>query len=163
MRDLVDLADDGAAAAATQPPVFVDATGRRRKIFRRVAISGGVLTIGYVAVLVAALLGAPVPSPLLIPLAPLGPQPTDVATTPPDPPDQPTATDDNSAPETAGDTTPTSAGAGPVDAGQRSATTTAAQPPATTPSKPVPGTDHRSTHAPETPPGKPDVSKKPRP
>lgn len=163
MRDLVDLADDGAAAAATEPPVFVDATGRRRKILRRVAIGGGVLTIGYVAVLIAALLGAPVPSPLLIPIAPLGPQPTDVATTPPNPPDQSTATDDRSVPETGGDTTTTSAGVGPVDTEERSASTTAAQLPATTSAKPVPGTEHRSTHAPETPPGKADVSKKPRP
>ncbi|WIX75490.1 hypothetical protein QRX50_28725 [Amycolatopsis carbonis] len=162
MRDPVDLVDDDAADTAAEPPVFVDATGRRRKIFRRVALGGGVLTIGYVAVLVAALLGAPVPSPLLIPITPLGPRPTDVATTPSDRPDQSTVTDGRPAPETGGATTPTSDGGGPVEAEEQSTTTTAALPPATT-SKPVPGVEHRNSRAPETPPGKSDVTKKPRP
>ncbi|QRP44321.1 hypothetical protein [Amycolatopsis sp. FDAARGOS 1241] len=158
MPDPVDLVEDDAAESATEPPVFVDTTGRRRKIFRRVAIGGGVLTVGYVAVLVAALLGAPVPSPLLVPITQLGPGHTDVATTPADPPDRSATSEAPPTPESSADTTPGEAGGAP----ERSVAATAVQPPATT-TKTAPGVDHRSTHAPDTPPGKDDTSKKPRP
>ncbi|MFI5609216.1 hypothetical protein [Amycolatopsis sp. NPDC051903] len=158
MPDPVDLVEaDDAAGAPAEPPVFVDATGRRRKIFRRVAIGGGVLTVGYVVVLVAALLGAPVPSPLLVPITQLGPAHTDVATTPADPADQSTTTEAPPAPESSADPTPVNA-----NDPARSVTTTAAEP-VTTTSQTAPGVDHRSTHAPDTPPGKADTSKKPRP
>ncbi|MEV0072768.1 MULTISPECIES: hypothetical protein [unclassified Amycolatopsis] len=158
MPEPVDLLNDDAADTAADSPVFVDATGRRRKIFRRVAVGGGVLTIGYVAVLVAALLGAPVPAPLLVPITQLGPGHTDVATTPADPPEQSTTTDASPAPESRADSTPGRGGAGPVDTGGVPSATTG-QPPAET----VSGPDHRNTHAPDTPPGQADHSKKPRP
>jgi hypothetical protein len=41
-------------------PVFVDLTGRRRRGIRKVAIIGASLLLGIVALLVAALLGAPI-------------------------------------------------------------------------------------------------------
>ncbi|MGW4489410.1 hypothetical protein ACWEOE_36930 [Amycolatopsis sp. NPDC004368] len=153
MPDRGDLVEDEAAAA----PVFVDATGRRRKLFRRAAIGGGVLTVGYVVVLVAALLGAPVPSPLLVPITQFGAGHTDVTTTPADPPDPSTTTD--APPTREAGTDPTSVRVG---APERSVTTTAAQPPATTATT-VSGAEHRNSHAPDTPPGKADTSKKPRP
>src|SRR5688500_14897058 len=42
------------------PPVFVDLTGRRRRGVRVAAIVGASLLIGTVALLVAAMLGAPI-------------------------------------------------------------------------------------------------------
>ncbi|MET7999145.1 hypothetical protein ABZU76_50595 [Amycolatopsis sp. NPDC005232] len=158
MPEPVDLLDDDAVDTAADSPVFVDATGRRRKIFRRVAVGGGVLTIGYVAVLVAALLGAPVPAPLLVPITQLGPGHTDVTTTPADPPEQSTTTDAPPVPESSADSTSARGGAGPVDTGGVPSATTG-KPPAET----VSGPDHRNTHAPDTPPGQADHSKKPRP
>lgn len=157
MPDQVDLADDDVADPASEPPVFVDATGRRRKIFRRVALGGGILTIGYVVVLVAALLGAPVPSPLLVPITQLGPGPAGVATTPAGVPEESTTTGAPPAPDTGSATT-----SAPVPAAGSSVATTAAGP-VTTTAKPVPGVDHRNTHAPETPPGKTETAKKARP
>ncbi|MTD52876.1 hypothetical protein GKO32_02645, partial [Amycolatopsis sp. RM579] len=65
-------------------PVFVDPSGRRRKVLRRV-VAGACALVGlYVAVLTAALLGAPIPSSALLPL-PAGNTPAPEQARPADP------------------------------------------------------------------------------
>lgn len=50
-----------------EKPVFVDPSGRRRRIVRRVSIAACVLVSGYAVLLVASLLGAPIPASVLLP------------------------------------------------------------------------------------------------
>lgn len=60
-----------ATDAATRPvasPVFVDATGRRRRRIRRAAFGLGIAAGSYCAVVVVSLLGGPVPPNVLLPL-----------------------------------------------------------------------------------------------
>jgi hypothetical protein len=164
----VDVVDDDAATMAAETPVFVDATGRRRKILRRLAVGGVVLIIGYVAVLVAALFGAPIPSPLLVPVTALGPAPTEAVTTPP--PSDPASSIPDGHPEQGAGSEAAwpGAGAGPSThetpaTSPKVAGSAGQQPSVTVTSTPVPGIDHHNSHAPDVPPGKSDTSKNPRP
>nr|CEL19755.1 hypothetical protein [Kibdelosporangium sp. MJ126-NF4]CTQ96980.1 hypothetical protein [Kibdelosporangium sp. MJ126-NF4] len=49
-------------------PVFVDPSGRRRRILRRIALGVCALLLCYGVVVVAALLGAPIPQSVLLPV-----------------------------------------------------------------------------------------------
>src|ERR1700754_1102805 len=61
-------------------PVFVDASGRRRRAVRRFAVSSTAAIVAAVGFLVAALLGAPVvPSALLPPAPHTAPPPSPVS------------------------------------------------------------------------------------
>jgi hypothetical protein len=51
-----------------RPPVFVDPSGRRRRVLRYVALGACALFVCYLITFIAALLGAPVPRSGLIPL-----------------------------------------------------------------------------------------------
>jgi hypothetical protein len=167
MARSVDVVDDDAATLAPETPVFVDATGRRRKILRWAALGGGVLIIGYVVVLIAALFGAPIPSPLLIPVTGVGPVPTEVVPTPSDPATR-IAADGHPEQGVGGEAARPSAGHSPATTHKTYATapevagSAVQEPAATLTTTPVPGVDHRNTHAPDTPPGKTDT-KDPRP
>ncbi|MBP2323287.1 hypothetical protein JOF56_003672 [Kibdelosporangium banguiense] len=58
------------------PPVFVDPSGRRRRIVRYVALGACALFVCYLIAFIAALLGAPIPRSGLIPLPAAPVQPT---------------------------------------------------------------------------------------
>jgi hypothetical protein len=51
-----------------RPPVFVDPSGRRRRVLRYVALGACALFVCYLITFIAALLGAPIPRSGLIPL-----------------------------------------------------------------------------------------------
>ncbi|TVT30683.1 hypothetical protein FNH05_28930 [Amycolatopsis rhizosphaerae] len=138
-------------------PVFVDPSGRRRRLFRRVAMIGIALVAGYVVVLVAALLGAPVPSSVLLPIpgvqtpAPTTTEPETTTSSAPSGADQQpaTAADPAHPAGAAGTATgstavPTAAAGQPVAAVTAPGTTAAASSTTAT----------RNTHAPSEPPGK---------
>ncbi|MGW5717847.1 hypothetical protein ACWEVP_16900 [Amycolatopsis sp. NPDC003865] len=131
---------------AAMKPVFVDPTGRRRRIVRRIALAafGGLLL--YVAVFVAALFGAPIPTAALIPMPGLVPeQATSVA--------PPPATGDTARPTGEPRSTAPSPTVAPASApGSRAATTEATAPTTSAPATAV-TSEHRNTRAPTSPPG----------
>ena len=142
MTAFPDLDDENDAK-----PVFVDPTGRRRRIVRRVALAACAGLLLYLAVFVAALFGAPIPPSALIPVPGVVPEQA-TSTAPPPATGEPTrAIAVPRTPIGASAAEPTSAASG-----SRPVTTTSAVPPATTTTAPV-TTDRRNTHAPATPPG----------
>ncbi len=76
-----------------EKPVFVDPSGRRRRIVRRVSIAACALVSGYAVLLVASLLGAPIPASVLLPV-PAAPS----ASPAPPPQGGPSVADDTTAP-----------------------------------------------------------------
>ena len=56
-----------------QRPVFVDPSGRRRRVVRIVAVLGAVLTVGYLAIVLVAAFGGPASPAGRLPLLPDGP------------------------------------------------------------------------------------------
>lgn len=149
-------------------PVFVDPSGRRRRLFRRIAMSGIALVAGYVVVLAAALLGAPVPTSVLLPIP--GVQAPATSTTEPErttssaPPatEEPAATASDPAlpalPAHAAGTATGPAADATATTGQPSqgaVVTTAAAAVSTT------TTTSRNTHAPSVPPGKESTTSTP--
>jgi len=56
----------------TQPigPVFVDPSGRRRRMLRAIATATAIVTAGYLALMLLAVLGAPLPPAGQLPLPP---------------------------------------------------------------------------------------------
>lgn len=141
-NDLIEESEDPARS------VFVDPSGRRRSIIRRVAIGVCVAVACYGILLAAALFGAPTLPAALVPRPAPEPQVTveNPATTADKAPVKP------SGPESSGTDRETSA------TSERPAQTSAAGPPGTTPQQPsvtsVPSsTDRRNSRAPDVPPG----------
>ncbi|MDQ0380692.1 hypothetical protein [Amycolatopsis thermophila] len=82
-------------------PVFVDPSGRRRRILRRVSIAACALVSGYAVLLVASLLGAPIPASALLPVPDQRTTDAPVRPAPPAPGGGP-STDDTPTPDTTG-------------------------------------------------------------
>ncbi|MGW4063928.1 hypothetical protein ACWEGE_36965 [Amycolatopsis sp. NPDC004747] len=141
------LPDPDGEDAAT--PVFVDPTGRRRRIVRRVALAACAGVLLYLAVFVAALFGAPIPTSALIPVPGFVPVPVPATSVPLPITEEPARA--NGAPAT----TPSSREARLSTPGRPPAVTTAPPSAATTaPSTPsTPTSEHRNSRAPEVPPG----------
>jgi cytoskeletal protein RodZ len=120
-------------------PVFVDPSGRRRRIVRRLAIAGCTLLATYAVLLCAALSGAPIPPSALLPL-PGTPATTESTTTTDLQPAAATSTTGrpNRATTTSSTTRPTLT-AQPVTGPTVTTTST---------------TGNRNSHAPTTPPGR---------
>jgi len=53
-----------------ESPVFVDPSGRRRRTLRAIVIAGGIVTVGYLSVVLLAVLGAPLPPAARLPVPP---------------------------------------------------------------------------------------------
>jgi hypothetical protein len=125
-------------------PVFVDPSGRRRRLVRRLAIATCALLATYTLLLCAALSGAPIPPSALLPL-PGMPDTVEPATTT----DQPAA---------AAETTATGTHANPATANTTTTLvirpTPTSQPTAVT-TVPITSTaGNRNSHNPTTPPGR---------
>lgn len=77
-------------------PVFVDPSGRRRRVVRTVAVLGVALTVGYLALVLLAAFGGPTSPAARLPLLPDGPaanprfEPVPAAVAPPVPETSPT-------------------------------------------------------------------------
>jgi hypothetical protein len=66
------------------PRKFVDPPGRRRRVLRAIVIAGGIVTVGYLSVVLLAVLGAPLPGAAdLQPLPRVDPADTASSTTAP--------------------------------------------------------------------------------
>lgn len=52
------------------PREFVDPSGRRRRVLRAIVIAGGIVTVGYLSVVLLAVLGAPLPPAVNLPPPP---------------------------------------------------------------------------------------------
>ncbi|GAA1599605.1 hypothetical protein [Actinoplanes couchii] len=86
-------APDTEVIAVPEPaPVFVDSTGRRSRLLRRVALAFGVVLIGYVGLVSVSLAGGPISSSAVLPLPGLDDEPEPEATPPPTPEPAPSAT-----------------------------------------------------------------------
>lgn len=124
-------------------PVFVDPSGRRRRIIRGVAIAACAVAAVYAVLLCAALFGAPIPPSALLPL-PAAPTDTVTSTAGNQPGQQL---------DQAGGAT-TTAGVTRTTAPALNRTTTS-QPVAVTPTATTTTTaGNRNSHAPTTPPGR---------
>ncbi|WP_244210728.1 hypothetical protein [Amycolatopsis kentuckyensis] len=131
----------------TATPVFVDPTGRRRRIVRRVALAACAGVLLYLAVFVAALFGAPIPTSALIPVPGFVPVQVPATSTPPPISEEPARA--NGAPTV---TTPSrEVPASTPDRSPSAATT--APPTAATTTTAAPTSEHRNSRAPTTPPG----------
>lgn len=64
-------------------PVFVDPSGRRRRVMRNVAITGAALTVGYLALVLLAAFGGPGSPAARLPLLPNSPAAADLGPAPP--------------------------------------------------------------------------------
>lgn len=125
---------------SSTPPVFVDPTGWRRKAVRVTAVGGAIALLGVVAVLVAALLGAPIGPSASLPDETPGPVVEGVPLpVPPAAVAHPTTTP-----------TPTSARTG--DRPNSPGVTTTTVPPA---GPPAPSTTDAKGNSSRTPPGRP--------
>ena len=124
-------------------PVFVDPSGRRRRLVRRIAIAACSALAVYVILLCAALSGAPIPPSALLPL-PAAPSDTGTSTTD-DQPVQPANQAGGAVTTAAGVTQTTALSLKPTTASQPTVTTTANTTTTTTTT--------RNSHAPITPPG----------
>lgn len=159
----VDLDTADTVEFSAVDPVFVDPSGRRRKVLHRLVIGACVLVGVYVAVLAAALLGAPIPSSALLPLpaanAPKPEQPHSLAPSVGPSSDAPTSvpgredsttSDENGLPQQA--TAPPAPGSvvGTTPPGAVTGTPAAARP-----------SDSRNSHAPTVPPGKDTTGRHP--
>ena len=145
---------DEPAVVEADGPVFVDPSGRRRRAVRLAALVACAVVGCYVLVLVAALLGAPVPHSALLPLPGVVADPTTTTTTAPD-----AATPSDQASSTSVERRPGASGE-PGVAGAAQPTLTAAAPPATTAvptggaTTTLPTLAHtNNSHAPSEPPG----------
>jgi cytoskeletal protein RodZ len=120
-------------------PVFVDPSGRRRRVARRIAIGVCAVLAVYVILLCAALSGAPIPPSALLPL------PADTVTS---------TTSDVPNPQVTGSTT-TSKASGVTTSASPSLnrTTTSAPAVVTTTAATTTTVGNRNSHAPTTPPG----------
>jgi uncharacterized membrane protein YgcG len=91
-----DIPDTEVIIVSAASPVFVDATGRRRRLLRRVAYAFGGLCMLYGGLISVSLAGGPVSSSAILPLPDLGGNDkTEAAvrpTPPPAPPPTPSAT-----------------------------------------------------------------------
>jgi len=138
------LADPDHGNTAT--PVFVDPTGRRRRIVRRVALAACAGVLLYLAVFVAALFGAPIPTSALIPVPGFVPVQVPATSVPPPSSEEPARA--NGAP------TVTASREVPASAPDRSPSATkSAPPPAATTTSAAPTSEHRNSRAPTAPPG----------
>lgn len=81
-------------------PVFVDPSGRRRRILRVVAALGATLTVGYLALIIAAAVGGPDSPAARLPVMP--DRPVAAVPGPPPAPAMPTGTASQPGSETAG-------------------------------------------------------------
>jgi hypothetical protein len=127
-------------------PVFVDPTGRRRRILRRVALAACAGVLLYLAVFVAALFGAPIPTAALIPVPGFVPVQVPATSVPPPVGEEPARANGAPAPTTSSREAPASV------PGRSPSVTTTAPPPAATTTAP-PTTERRNSRAPTTPPG----------
>ena len=107
-------------------PDFVDPSGRRRRVLRAIVIAGGIVTVGYLSVVLLAVLGAPLP-----PVVNLSPPQVDPGGT----------ISDTTAPTTASKLTDLF---GPLDTGEPADSSqkrsTSAPPPVRNPPQPAPTT-----------------------
>lgn len=134
----------------TATPVFVDPTGRRRRIVRRVALAACAGVLLYLAVFVAALFGAPIPTSALIPVPGFVPAQVPATSVPPPSSEEPARANglptvtkpSREVPAAAPDRAPSTTTTAPPPPSDSATTTTAA-----------PTSEHRNSRAPSTPPG----------
>ena len=123
----------------SERPVFVDPSGRRRRVARRIAIGVCAVLAVYVILLCAALSGAPIPPSALLPL------PADTVTS---------TTSDAPNPQVTGSTTTRRAPGVTTSASPSlNRTTTSAPAVVTTTAATTTSVGNRNSHAPTTPPG----------
>lgn len=139
-------------------PVFVDPSGRRRKVLRRFVVGACVLVGLYVGVLTAALLGAPIPSSALLP-APAANQPAPPQSHPAAPPVDPVGAPTSTPKPPSDENTASQPAAAPVSAARVVATA----PPAAMTSAPATTAPagNRNSRAPSLPPGKDTTGRHP--
>lgn len=139
-----------AAPEAAPAPVFVDATGRRRRLAHRLALGVFLAAAGYSLMVIWSLLGGPVSPDSLMPFS--APHPT-LSSAKPTAPTLPSATapGDPSGSSTSARATTAAAGAGASSAAAAPSTTASSSPSA---SASASATGHRPTTA----PGKPTAS-----
>ncbi|MFI5559909.1 hypothetical protein [Amycolatopsis japonica] len=131
--------------------MFVDPSGRRRTVVRRIAVGACAVVVGYGILLTAALFGAPTLPSALIPAPPPAPSATTGA------PSETTSSGPRPTSSRPGSTDSPATGRAPVDtsAGRTppvNPVPTGATPPGLT-STSSPGIDRRNSRAPDVPPG----------
>jgi hypothetical protein len=107
------MPDTEVISVAAPPPVFVDSTGRRGRLLRRLAYAFGALVMLYGGLISVSLAGGPVRSSAVLPLPGLEPQ-DDPAPGRPNPIPAPTPSHAPTAPVVAGAATGRPAGAHPA-------------------------------------------------
>ncbi|WP_152546783.1 hypothetical protein [Amycolatopsis orientalis] len=132
-------------------PVFVDPSGRRRTLVRRIAIGVCAAVACYGILLVAALFGAPTLPAALVPLPVPAPRVTSEPPAPTSSGPRPTASrpESSEAPATENETSHTSARPAPAGTTVSPGTT----PPGSAATSSPPGADRRNSRAPDLPPG----------
>ncbi|GIF08779.1 hypothetical protein [Actinoplanes siamensis] len=163
-------------AVAAPAPVFVDSTGRRSRLLRRIALGFGILVVSYGGLVSVSLAGGPVSSSAVLPLpgvddadqaAPVPPRPSPApAAVPSGSPERPAAE-----PATGAGRQPvqqrTPVTARPVASTRATPATTpaktAATTPTPTPSTPKPSTTTKPTESTTTPAADPAPTKAPDP
>ncbi|GAA4593480.1 hypothetical protein BJY16_000993 [Actinoplanes octamycinicus] len=140
------IPDTEIIAVATPAPVFVDSTGRRSRLLRRIALAFGILVVSYGGLLGVSLAGGPVNSSAVLPLpglddgdektvAPPQPGPAPEATTPSSAPARHPLIESVNQPRRAPVRQPTTTAPKPAASSKPAKTTTKAT---TAPTKPAP-------------------------
>jgi hypothetical protein len=80
-----DIPDTEVIAVSAPSPVFVDSTGRRRRVLRRLAYAFGAVCMLYGGLISVSLAGGPVSSSAILPLPATADRPVTAATVPPQP------------------------------------------------------------------------------
>lgn len=130
-------------------PVFVDASGRRRRTVRRIAVVSSVALAGMVGIVVAAVLGAPVVPSALLPLPHSADAPPVTANQPAALPLQPITVRPIAVPPRYRDTQSVVVAPAPIASG---ITTTESAPPITSSQRGNPGHGHGKPTSVTTPP-----------
>ncbi|WP_436526204.1 hypothetical protein [Actinoplanes sp. HUAS TT8] len=141
------IPDTEVIAVATPAPVFVDSTGRRSRMLRRIALGFGILVVSYGGLVSVSLAGGPVSSSAVLPLP--GMDDDEKADPAPPRPNPAPAVNPTSAPATA---PPVESTVNPARPAARPTVTVTAKPAATTKPVPAKATTPPATKAPTTKP-----------